>query len=92
AVGGYAAKSTGSHIFGDLHESLDQAKEYQREAMRIKALGLGDHASANAVKYASSLNTYGVSTNDNMVMMRDALSIFADEHHAQMVMPTLAKM
>lgn len=92
AVGGYAAKSTGSHIFGDLHESLDQAKEYQREAMRIKALGLGDHASANAVKYASSLNTYGVSTNDNMVLMRDALSIFADEHHAQMVMPTLAKM
>lgn len=92
AVGGYAAKSTGSHIFGDLHESLDQAKEYQREAMRIKALGLGDHASANAVKYASSLNTYGVSANDNMVMMRDALSIFADEHHAQMVMPTLAKM
>ncbi|RQM46514.1 hypothetical protein EHZ19_18520 [Paraburkholderia bannensis] len=92
AVGGYAAKSTGSHIFGDLHESLDQAKEYQREAMRIKALGLGDHASANAVKYASSMNTYGVSTNDNMVMMRDALSIFADEHHAQMVMPTLAKM
>lgn len=92
AVGGYAAKSTGAHIFGDLHESLDQAKEYQREAMRIKALGLGDHASANAVKYASSLNTYGVSTNDNMVMMRDALSIFADEHHAQMVMPTLAKM
>ncbi|MFP3794705.1 phage tail tape measure protein [Paraburkholderia sp. SIMBA_027] len=92
AVGGYAAKSTGSHIFGDLHESLDQAKEYQREAMRIKALGLGDHASTNAVKYASSLNTYGVSTNDNMVMMRDALSIFADEHHAQMVMPTLAKM
>ncbi|MEK6388032.1 MAG: hypothetical protein V4797_25840 [Paraburkholderia tropica] len=92
AVGGYAAKSTGSHIFGDLHESLDQAKEYQRETMRIKALGLGDHASANAVKYASSMNTYGVSTNDNMVMMRDALSIFADEHHAQMVMPTLAKM
>ncbi|KGB98873.1 gp17 domain protein [Burkholderia cepacia] len=38
------------------------------------------------------MNTMGVSTSDNMTLMRDAWSIFADEHHAQMVMPTLSKM
>ncbi|MFP6562389.1 phage tail tape measure protein [Paraburkholderia sp. B3] len=92
AVGGYAARSTGTHIFGDLRESLDESKEFEREAMRIKALGLGDHASADAVKYARAMKQYGVATTDNVLMMRDALSIFADEHHAQMVMPTLSKM
>ncbi|WP_321931565.1 phage tail tape measure protein [Paraburkholderia guartelaensis] len=92
AVGGYAARSTGTHVLGDLRESLNEAKEFQREEMRVRALGLGDRASNDAVGYVKSMNQYGVSRNDNMVMMRDALSIFADEHHAQMVMPTLAKM
>lgn len=92
AVGGYAARSTGAHLFGDLRETLDESKEFEREAMRIKALGLGDHASADAVKYARAMKQYGVSTTENVLMMRDALSIFADEHHAQMVMPTLSKM
>ncbi|WP_321939819.1 hypothetical protein [Paraburkholderia sp. J8-2] len=92
AVGGYAARSTGTHVLGDLRESLNEAKEFQREEMRVRALGLGDRASNDAVGYVKSMNQYGVSRNDNMVMMRDALSVFADEHHAQMVMPTLAKM
>ncbi|CAE6841928.1 hypothetical protein R69746_06966 [Paraburkholderia aspalathi] len=92
AVGGYAARSTGMHMLGEMHESLDEAKKYELEVTRIKALGLGDHASADAVKYATAMKTYGTSTTENLTMMRDALTIFADEHHAQMVMPTLTKM
>ncbi|XHO68841.1 hypothetical protein BCC1697_005327 [Burkholderia gladioli] len=92
AVAGYTARSAGVHVFGDLRETLGDAKEAETEGMRIRALGLGDHASNDAIKYARGLKTYGVSSNDNLTMMRDALTIFADEHHAQMVMPTLAKM
>ncbi|HDR9048595.1 TPA: hypothetical protein QDA94_002820 [Burkholderia vietnamiensis] len=92
AIGGYAAKSTGTHILGDLHDTLDESKKAENEAMRIKALGLGEHATADAVKYARAMKMYGVSTSDNLTMMRDSLTIFADEHHAQMVMPTLSKM
>jgi len=92
AVAGYAAKATGSHILGDIGETLDESKKFEVEAMKIKALGLGDHATADAVKYAKAMKTYGVSTTDNLTLMRDSMTIFADEHHAQMVMPTLGKM
>ncbi|HDR9032701.1 TPA: hypothetical protein QDB07_000137 [Burkholderia vietnamiensis] len=92
AVGGYAAKSAGGHILGDLAGTLDEAKKMQNERARITAFGLGDHATKDAEKYVRAMNTMGVSTSDNMTLMRDALSIFADEHHAQMVMPTLSKM
>jgi hypothetical protein len=92
AVAGYAAKATGAHVIGDLSETLDESKTFEAEVTRIKALGLGDHASAEAVKYAKAMKQMGTSTTDNLTLMRDALTIFADEHHAQMVMPTLAKM
>ncbi len=92
AVAGYAAKATGSHILGDLKDTLDESKTFEVEAMKIKALGLGDHATADAVKYAKAMKSYGTSTTDNITLMRDSMTIFADEHHAQMVMPTLAKM
>ncbi|MCA8198876.1 phage tail tape measure protein [Burkholderia vietnamiensis] len=92
AVGGYAAKSAGGHILGDLAGTLDEAKKMQSERARITAFGLGDQATKDAEKYVRAMNTMGVSTSDNMTLMRDALSIFADEHHAQMVMPTLSKM
>lgn len=92
AIGGYAARSTGAHALGDLREALDETKKIQNEHARITALGLGDQATKDAEKYVRSMKMMGVSTSDNMTLMRDALSIFADEHHAQMVMPTLAKM
>ncbi|CAE6784526.1 hypothetical protein R69658_04231 [Paraburkholderia aspalathi] len=92
AVAGYAAKATGSHILGDLKNTLDESKTFEVEAMKIKALGLGDHATADAVKYAKAMKSYGTATTDNLTLMRDSMTIFADEHHAQMVMPTLSKM
>ncbi|KVM03678.1 hypothetical protein WJ56_10485 [Burkholderia ubonensis] len=92
AVGGYAARSTGMRVLGGLEGTLDEEKKMTNERSRITALGLGDQATKDAEKYVRSMHMMGVSTTDNMTMMRDALSIFADEHHAQMVMPTLAKM
>ncbi|KVR77308.1 phage tail tape measure protein [Burkholderia ubonensis] len=92
AIGGYAARSTGMRVIGGLGGTLDEEKKMTNERARITALGLGDQATKDAEKYVRSMNMMGVSTTDNMTMMRDALSIFADEHHAQMVMPTLAKM
>lgn len=92
AIAGYAAKATGSHILGDLRGALDESKTFEVEAMKIRALGLGDQATADAVKYAKAMKSYGTSTTDNLTLMRDAMTIFADEHHAQMVMPTLSKM
>ncbi|RAR53907.1 hypothetical protein C7401_12681 [Paraburkholderia unamae] len=92
AVSGYAARSTGMHMFGGLGETLDEAKKAQNEEGRIKALGLGDHATIDAVKFASDMKVYGASFTDNLTMMRDSMTIFADEHHAQMAAPTLSKM
>ncbi|KVN50010.1 phage tail tape measure protein [Burkholderia ubonensis] len=92
AIGGYAARSTGMHVLGGLGGTLDEEKKMTSERSRITAFGLGDQATKDAEKYVRAMDTMGVSTTDNMTMMRDALSIFADEHHAQMVMPTLAKM
>lgn len=92
AIGGYAARATGSHILHDLREPMAEAKKIQNERGRIQALGLGDRATQDAERYVRSMKSVGVSTSENMTLMRDAMSIFADEHHAQMVMPTLAKM
>jgi hypothetical protein len=92
AIGGYAARATGSHILNDLREPLAQAKKVQNERGRIEALGLGAEATKDAEAYVRSMKAVGVSTSDNMTLMRDSMSIFADEHHAQMAMPVLAKM
>ncbi|HDR8907313.1 TPA: hypothetical protein QDA72_001702 [Burkholderia multivorans] len=92
AIGGYAARATGQRILDDLREPLAEAKKIQNERGRIQGLGLGARATQDAERYVRAMNTPGVAIADNMTLMRDAMSIFADEHHAQMVMPTLAKM
>ncbi|QPB09424.1 tape measure protein [Burkholderia phage Mana] len=92
AIGGYAARTTGSHILNDLREPLAEAKKVQNERGRIQGLGLGDRATQDAERYVRAMKSPGVAIAENMTLMRDAMSIFADEHHAQMVMPTLAKM
>lgn len=92
AIGGYAARATGSHILNDLREPLAEAKKVQNERGRIQGLGLGDRATQDAERYVRVMKSPGVAIAENMTLMRDAMSIFADEHHAQMVMPTLAKM
>ncbi|MDR3429010.1 hypothetical protein [Silvimonas sp.] len=92
AMAGYAGRATGQHVLGAMHPMLEESKGFQTEAARIRALGLGDGMSADAIKYATAMKTYGTSTRDNLVLMRDAMTVFADSHHAEMVAPTLAKM
>ena len=71
---------------------LDEAKKFQNETERFRSLGLGDKVTADAVKFASGMNTYGTSIRENLGLLRDAQTVFGDFHEAQMVTPLLAKM
>lgn len=69
-----------------------EAKHYDLERVRIGALGLGDQSTQEALAFAQKMQAYGVSQVEKAELMRDAMSVFADTHHAELVMPTLAKM
>ena len=92
AMAGAGAIATGAVIGAPIVKGLNEAKHYQTEMGRVNALGLGDKVSAEAVAFARNMKTYGTSQLDNLQLMRDGMSAFADVHHAEMVAPTLAKM
>ena len=92
AMAGAGATATGAVIGAPIVKGLNEAKHYQTEVGRVNALGLGDKVSAEAVAFARNMKTYGTSQLDNLQLMRDGMSAFADVHHAEMVAPTLAKM
>ena len=74
---------------------LEEAKEFQVEVAKFEALGLGDKMNRDAVEFAKGMKTYGTSLTENMVLFRDAQTVFRDSgdlHHAEMVTPMLAKM
>jgi hypothetical protein len=92
SIAGYGATHVGKGLLGAMHPAIDEAKQFQNEETRIRALGLGEAASQDAIKYAKAMKSYGTSTTENLTLMRDAMTVFADEHHAEMVTPLLAKM
>lgn len=92
AGAGVGATTAGIAIGMPLVKAVTEAKHYELEMLRVKALGLGDHVSKDSIKFANGMKTYGTSTVENLGLMRDALTVFADQHHAEMVTPTLAKM
>ncbi|MDC8757498.1 phage tail tape measure protein [Janthinobacterium fluminis] len=92
ATAGAGATATGAVLAAPLVKGVSEAKHYQTEVGRVNALGLGDKVSAEAVAFARNMKTYGTSQLDNLQLMRDGMSAFADVHHAEMVAPTLAKM
>lgn len=92
AVSGAAGMGVAYGIGRGLYAPIEEGKHYALEAQRVAALGLGDTATTDAIKFAKAMQTYGTSATDNLTLVRDAMSIFADEHHAEMVAPTLAKM
>src|SRR5450830_864883 len=92
AMAGAGAMATGAVMGAPVVKGLNEAKHYQTEVGRVNALGLGDKVSAEAVAFARNMKTYGTSQLDNLQLMRDGMSAFADVHHAEMVAPTLAKM
>jgi len=92
AGAGVAATAAGYAAGRPLYKGLGEAKHDALEQTRLRALGLGDQVSQDAIKFANGMKTYGTSAVENIALIRDALSVFADEHHAEMVTPTLAKM
>lgn len=89
---GAAMFAGGLGLASMLKGPLDEAKKFQSETERFRSLGLGDKVTADAVKFASGMNTYGTSIRENLGLLRDAQTVFGDFHEAQMVTPLLAKM
>ncbi|WP_338616478.1 phage tail protein [Pigmentiphaga sp. CHJ604] len=92
AVTGAIMTGSGMALLGRLRDPLAEARHDQSEQFRIAAIGLGEQQTREAVRFATTLKTYGTSVVDNMGLMRDAMTVFADVHHAEMVTPTLARM
>ncbi|MDP1976263.1 phage tail protein [Undibacterium sp.] len=89
---GFDMAMTGAVMGMPMIKSLNESKHFETEMNRIVALGMGDKISADAIKFSQGMKTYGVSSLESMELMRDSLTVFADLHHAEMVLPTLAKM
>ncbi|RTD94102.1 phage tail protein [Variovorax atrisoli] len=92
AMAGAAGIGTAYGIRRAVTEPLHQIREYETTTARIESLGLGKEETTKAVDYAKRMKTYGTSMNDNLGLMLDATTAFADVHHAEMVMPAMAKM
>jgi hypothetical protein len=92
AVGGYASRAVGGRVLGGVGALLDESKHSKLEEVRIQALGAGDHDTKKAIDFARKHKSYGVSTTESLTLMRDAMTILNDEHHAEMILPTLSKM
>ena len=92
AMGGMTAAMGGAGALFAMRKPIDESKRVDVEENRIASLGLGAKATAEATQYARAMKTFGTSTLDNLQLVRDGVTAFADVHHAQMVAPTLAKM
>jgi len=89
---GAGATATGVGMLYSLGRPINETKRMDVEENRIASLGLGEEATKEAIQYAKAMKTFGTSTLDNLGLMRDGITAFADVHHAEMVAPTLAKM
>ena len=89
---GAHASVAGVATAAPIWKGLSESKHYELEKTSMGALGLGDAAAKESIEFAKQMKAYGVSQVDKAELMRDALSTFADAHHAEMVLPTLAKM
>lgn len=79
----------GIHLF---KAPLEEAKQFQNEVARFTALGLGDKATQDAVKFAKGMEIIGNSARDNMRMLREATGITGSFEHAREITPLLLKM
>jgi len=92
AMYGAGSAATGVGALYAMRKPIDETKRMDITENRIGALGLGKDATKEATQYARAMKTFGTSTLDNMGLMLDGVTAFADVHHAKMVAPTLAKM
>lgn len=89
---GAVMTATGTAMLAPAVLGTKEASHYRTEKARIAALGMGDKTNAHAVEFAKGMKTFGTSQLENLELMRDGLSVFADLHHAEMVAPLMAKM
>lgn len=82
----------GGTMLASMVPGVKESKHYQTEMARIAALGMGNDVNQRAVKFAKDMKTFGTSSLENLELLRDGMSVFADLHHAEMVAPLLAKM
>jgi hypothetical protein len=90
-IGG-ALTAVGTFGLAALKGPLDEARKFQTEVARFTALGLGDRANADAVKFANGMNIMGSSARENLKLLKEATAITGDLHHAMEITPLLAKM
>lgn len=89
---GMGAVMAGAGALYAMRKPIEESKRTDVEENRIASLGLGKHATEEAVQYAKAMKTFGTSTLDNLTLMRDGITAFADVHHAKMVAPILSQM
>ncbi len=89
---GMGAAMTGVGALYSMRKPIEESKKMDISENRIAALGLGKEATKEATDYARAMNTFGTSTLDNMNLVLDGMTAFADVHHAKLVAPTLAQM
>ncbi|VVE41617.1 phage tail protein [Pandoraea communis] len=92
AGAGIGATAGGAVLAMPVKSGLHESKHMATEMQRVRALGLSDKETKEAIGFARQMKTYGTSRTENTELMRDALTVFADAHHAEMVTPLLAKM
>lgn len=92
AMYGNRIAMTGAIGMYSLSKPVNEAKHFDTEMARIASLGLGEKTTKDAIKYGKAMQTFGTSTLDNLQLVRDGITAFADLHHAELVAPTLAKM
>lgn len=71
---------------------LEEAKLFQLEIAKFRALGIGEAVTQDAVKFAKGMDTYGTSVRENLSLLRDAQTVLGDFEHAKGVAPLLAQM
>lgn len=92
AMYGAGMAATGTAALYQMRKPIDENKRMDVLENRIGALGLGDTSTKEATEFAKKMKTYGTSMTENMSLMLDGTSAFADVNHAKMVTPMLAKM
>lgn len=92
ALTGAGAIANAERIFHLFKSPVEESKRYQSELARLDALGQGPEITEAARQFIHSHPGYGVSENDSLILMRDALSVFGHEAHTEIVTPILQKM
>lgn len=89
---GMGAAMTGAGALYTMRKPIEESKKMDISENRIAAIGLGKEATKEATDFAKAMKTFGTSAVDNMNLVLDGATAFADVHHAKMVAPMLAKM